>query len=95
MKDRGIVGSVIALVIVLLYCALIVALLFVPLPAVNAKYFDGLVMALVAQVAAVVGYYFGSSRSAERAATPSRPPATVPLPKMPIPPGNDFHQRDN
>lgn len=79
MKDHGLVAGMIAVAIVLLYCTLIIALLFVPLPQANAKYFDGLEMALVAQVAAVVGYFFGSSRSAERQAV-ERPPVTVPRP---------------
>lgn len=94
MKDRGLVAGTIALIIVAAFCAFAVYIGFFPTPAANQHFIDLALGALIAQFANVTGYYFGSSKSAERAAVPERPPVTVPLPRMPVPPDNDFHQRD-
>lgn len=71
----------IALGLVALFAALSILLLFVPVPAVNSKSFDAVLMALVAQVAAVVGYYFGSARGNVEPPRRSSITPTVPPPK--------------
>lgn len=94
MKDRGIIAGIIAVLIVGLFCFVVAVLIFHVVPQANETAFNGLVTALVSIVSGVTGYFFGSSRSAEQR-HPERPPVTTPLPRMPLPPGNDFHQREN
>lgn len=63
MTGKNLNGLVhfVAMAIVGLFAVAFLVLLFVPVPAPNAKNVDVIVMALVAQFSAVVGYYFGSS----------------------------------
>lgn len=79
MKDRGLVIGAIALVVVLSFCAFSIWIGLRPLPQANQHFIDIALGALVTQFANVCAYFFGSSRSAERAA-PERPQATVPAP---------------
>lgn len=71
----------IALGLVLLFGVLAILLLFVPVPVANSKSFDAILMALVAQVASVVGYYFGSARGNVEPPKRVGITATVPPPK--------------
>ena len=83
MKERGLISGLIALLIVSLFCAVLVALFFRVVPDANQNAFNGLVTALVSMVSGVIGYYFGSSRSAEHAqatiaaATPAAQPSAA------------------
>lgn len=79
MKDKGMVAGAIALVIVALFASILLVLMFRVIPAANQHAFDGLVTALVSMVSGVIGYYFGSSRSAETTIR-ERQPVTVPRP---------------
>lgn len=76
MKDRGLVAGAIAVMIVLLFFLVTLGLFWRVIPAPNASAFNGLVTALVSMVSGVIGYFFGSSRTAERG--PARPSDTDP-----------------
>lgn len=84
MKDRGIVAGTLAVMVVLAFCGFAIYVGLVPLPVRNDHFIDIALGALVGQFANVIGYYFGSSRTAEQR-QPIRPPATVP---MPLPPSS-------
>jgi hypothetical protein len=94
MKDRGIVAGTLAVIVVVAFCGFAIYVGIMPLPEANQHFIDIALGALVGQFANVIGYYFGSSRTADQR-QPQRPPATVPLPKMPVPPSNDFHQKED
>lgn len=69
MKERGNVTAAIALIIVLSFCAFAIYIGLRPLPNANQHFIDIALGALVTQFANVSAYFFGSSRSAERAQT--------------------------
>lgn len=66
MNDKSRVASAVALLIVVVFCIVLVALLFHVVPPANSSAFNGLVTALVSMVSGVIGYYFGSSRTTEQ-----------------------------
>lgn len=78
MKDRGLIPGTIALAVVLAFCAFAIYTGVHSLPAANQHYLDIVLGVLVAKFSDVIGFYFGSSRSAERAA--QREPVHVPPP---------------
>lgn len=65
MNDKGLIAGAVALLIVVAFCVVLVALLFHVVPSANSGAFNGLVTALVSMVSGVIGYYFGSSRTTE------------------------------
>ena len=67
MRERGIVPGIIALAVVLSFCGFALWIGFAQLPNSNQHYLDIALGALVTQFANVCAYFFGSSRSAERA----------------------------
>ena len=93
MKDRGIVAGTLAVIVVVAFCGFAIYVGIMPLPEANQHFIDIALGALVGQFANVIGYYFGSSRTADQR-EPQKQPVTVPLPRMPVQPGNDFNQRD-
>ena len=78
MKDRGIVAGTLAVMVVMAFCGFAIYVGLVPLPEKNDHFIDIALGALVGQFANVIGYYFGSSRSADKQG--ERPPVTVPPP---------------
>lgn len=66
MHDKGFVVGAIGLMVVLAFCAFAVYIGFYPTPAANQHFIDISLGALVTQFANVIGYYFGSSRTAEQ-----------------------------
>ncbi len=83
MKDRQLVQGFIGGIVVLAFCAFAVYVGLRQLPVANMSVINMALGALIAQFATVIGYYFGSSRSAERAqdhiaaATPAAHPNVV------------------
>lgn len=80
MKDRGLIPGTIALAVVLAFCAFAVYTGVHSLPVANQHYLDIVLGVLVAKFSDVIGYYFGSSKSAERVNPPVHvpPPSTEP-----------------
>jgi len=78
MKDRGIVAGTLAVMVVMAFCGFAIYVGLVPLPEKNDHFIDIALGALVGQFANVIGYYFGSSRSADKHA--ERLTVTVPPP---------------
>lgn len=91
MKGRGCVAGAIALVVVLSFCGFALWAGFAPLPNANQHYLDLALGALVAQFANVCAYFFGSSRSAERAQDhiETLAPGPKPAPRVTVPPPAD------
>lgn len=80
MKDRQLIGGTLAIIVTLATCALAGYLLFRPYPAANGTLINFVLGSLVTQFTIVVGYYFGSSRNAEKQ---PRSPITVPQDRKP------------
>lgn len=83
-NKQQLIPGTIALMIVFSFCAFAIYVGLRPLPSANQHYLDIALGALVAQFANISAYFFGSSKSAERAhatieqsATPAivQPPA--------------------
>lgn len=79
MRDRGFFGAAIAGAIVLGFLAFAIFAGIHPLPQANRDILNTIVGILNSALMYVVGYYFGSSRTAEQR-QPERPPVTVPPP---------------
>lgn len=67
MNDKGRVAGLIAVLIVGLFVVVTIGLFVRVIPQANVSAFNGLVTALVGMVSGIIGYFFGSSRTAERA----------------------------
>lgn len=83
MKEKATVSAVIALLIVLSFCAFAIYIGLQPVPKANEHFLDLALGALITQFANVCAYYYGSSRSAERqqahidAITPAAQPSVA------------------
>ena len=80
MKGNQFVAGFIGCMVVLAVCAFAIYIGVKPLPEANQHFIDITLGALLGQFANVIGYYYGSSRSAENAqatvaaATPAAQP---------------------
>lgn len=74
MQQREHTMEVLALVVVLSFCAFAVYVGIWPIPEKNTGFINICLGALVAQFANILSYYFGSSRSAEKKVPPTEEP---------------------
>ncbi|HEY9664839.1 MAG TPA: hypothetical protein V6C65_40890 [Allocoleopsis sp.] len=74
MQQREHTMEILALVVVLSFCAFAIYVGIWPIPEKNTGFINICLGALVAQFANILSYYFGSSRSAEKKVPPTEEP---------------------